>query len=79
MQTSDFDPTQLPGLKIVDGRRLSQEFIDSMVEARKNAPPEVNFVEQMRERKRNGTPKRSSSSDGSEETPYKYYSSAEGS
>lgn len=55
VRLSDLDNTQLPGIKVVDGRQLSQEFIDEMVEARKNEPPPVNFVEQHRERKRNGT------------------------
>lgn len=52
IRPSDFDPLQLPGCKVVGGRVLPDDFIKRMKAARKNAPPEVNFVQQMRERKR---------------------------
>lgn len=55
IQFSDYEPHSIPGCYAVGGRLLTQEFIDGMEEARKNAPPPVNFVEQMRERKLNGT------------------------
>ena len=79
IQTSDFDPQDLPGCKIVDGRLLSQVFIDEMVDARMCAPPDVDFVQQMRERKLNGASQGPSSTDWPQEPPYKYFSSAEGS
>ena len=68
VQASDYDPHSLPGCKAIDGRHLSQEFIDGLKDV--EMPPAVNFVEQMRERKRNahrteGRP----SPDGSEEAP----------
>lgn len=50
---SDLDLLQMPGIKVVGGRVLSQEFIDEMVDARGDAPPPVDFVQQMRERKQN--------------------------
>lgn len=67
-QASDYEPHSLPGCKVVDGRELSQEFIDGLKEM--EMPPTVDFVEQMRERKRNAERSEGRSSpDRSEEAP----------
>ena len=56
-QDNDYDPHALEGTRVVSGRVLTQEFLDAMVAAREHQPPPVNFVQQMRDRKKtDGTP-----------------------